>query len=78
MGSGSVREMWMGMSATRVVELCDLSVRAIKEDIELLESGVLEWRSIEEHDVSRRQLLRMRAVVSHLQEIIDGCGCECG
>jgi hypothetical protein len=30
-----------------------------------------------ELEVSRRQVSRMRAVVSYLQEIIGGCGCDC-
>jgi hypothetical protein len=67
----------MPMSAERVVELCNLSVNAINEDIALLEAGALEWRAPTKLNVTRQQLFRMRAVVSHLQEIIDGCGCDC-
>ena len=67
----------MPMSAARVVELCNLSVAAIREDMAQIEGGVLKWQSEIEHDVSNQQLFRMRAVVSYLQEIIDGCGCDC-
>jgi len=67
----------MAMTAGRVVELCNMSVSAIEEDISRIEAGVIEWRSDTERDISRQQLLRMRAVVSHLREIIDGCGCDC-
>ena len=65
------------MRAERVVELCNLSVRAIREDIALIEEGALKWNTLTELDVSRQQVSRMRAVVSYLQEIIDGCGCDC-
>jgi len=67
----------MAMTAGRVVELCNMSVSAIEEDISRIEAGVIEWRSDTERDISRQQLLRMRAVVSRLREIIDGCGCDC-
>ncbi len=67
----------MAMSAARVVELCDLSLIAIREDMALLEAGAHQWITITELDVSRQQLTRMRAVVSYLQEIVDGCGCDC-
>lgn len=67
----------MPMSAERVVELCNASIGAIQEDIALLEEGALEWRAPTQLNVTRHQLFRMRAVISHLQEIVDGCGCDC-
>ena len=67
----------MAMSSERVVQLCKLSVDAIQEDIAMIEAGALEWRTLAEINITRHQLHRMRAVVSHLQEIIDSCGCNC-
>ena len=67
----------MAMDAARVVELCNRSAAAIREDMALIEAGALKWQTEAEQDVSRQQLARMRAVLSFLQEIIDGCGCDC-
>ena len=68
----------MAMTANRVVQLCEQSVSAIKEDMAQLEAGALKYKSAVDLDVTGQQVSRMRAVVSYLQEIIDGCGCECG
>lgn len=56
----------------RIVELCKLSIGAINEDIKKMEDGELDWLSEIERNISRKQLSRMKAVVSHLQEIVDG------
>jgi hypothetical protein len=67
----------MAMAADRVVQLCSHSASAIREDMARIETGALTYRSEGDEDVSPDQLARMRAVLSCLQEIIDGCGCEC-
>jgi hypothetical protein len=41
----------MSMRAERVVELRNLNVRAIREDIALVEEGVLRWNALTELDV---------------------------
>ena len=65
------------MRAEQVVQLCEQSVAAIREDMALIEGGGLTFRS-PHGDVTDKLTARMRAVISCLQEIIDGCGCECG
>jgi hypothetical protein len=67
----------MPMSAERVVELCNLSVNAINEDTALLEAGPLNGVRRRNSTSLASSFSGMRAVVSRLQEIIDGCGCDC-
>jgi hypothetical protein len=67
----------MPMSAERVVQLCEQSAAAIREDIDFVQSGGLKLENCAGVDVSPEVLARMRAVLSNLQEIIDGCGCNC-
>jgi hypothetical protein len=67
----------MVMTASRVVALCEQSAAAIREDLTQIETGDLSFQSRRDGDVTDWHLSRMRAALSCLQDIIDGCGCEC-
>ena len=66
----------MAMPAERVVALCELAAHNLKEDLHLIESGSLEIR-IFGQDVTTQHEARLRAHLSRVMEIIDGCGCQC-
>ena len=66
----------MSMKAERVVELCEQSAALIREDMALIEEGGLTFES-SLGSVNHDLVARMRVVVSYLQEIVDGCGCDC-
>ena len=66
----------MAMTADRVVKLCEQGATAIREDMALIEAGQLTFQS-PLGDVTPAHLARMRAALSCLQDIIDGCGCDC-
>jgi len=68
----------MTMAANRVVQLCDQSAALIREDLKLIESGAIKIVAANDADVSDEQIAHLRANLSRLQEIIDGCGCDCG
>ena len=68
----------MTMAANRVVQLCDQSAALIREDLQLIESGAIKVVAANDLDITEQQIAHMRANLSRLQEIIDGCGCDCG
>ncbi len=68
----------MTMAANRVVQLCDQSAALIREDLKLIESGAIKLVAANDSDLTAQQIAHMRANLSRLQEIIDGCGCDCG
>jgi hypothetical protein len=67
----------MRMSAERVVDLCERSLQAMREDMWLFESGAVNLHSYANVDANGQILARMSAVVSNLQAIIDGWGSDC-
>ena len=69
-------DRFMTMTANRVVALCEQAAYFLLEDLTLIETGDLKLQMFGT-DVSEDQAERMRANLSRLQEIIDGCGCHC-
>ena len=69
--------MLMSMAANRVVELCDQSAAVIRADLARIESGELRFVAANDDDITEEQAAHLRANLSRLQEIIDGCGCHC-
>ena len=66
----------MTMTANRVVALCEQAAYFLREDLNLLEAGQLKLQLFGA-DVTEQHADRMKAHLSRLQEIIDGCGCHC-
>ena len=66
----------MTMPANRVVALCEQNAYFLREDLALIEAGDLKLLLFGA-DVTEEQADRMRASISRLQEIVDGCGCHC-
>ena len=64
------------MPANRVIALCEQAAYFLREDLALIESGDLKLRLFDA-DVTDEQAGRMKANLSRLEEIIDGCGCHC-
>ena len=69
-------EMPVVMRAEEVVELCRQNAAVLREDIALMEAGRLRLLALGS-DATSEQVARLRANLSRLQQIIDGCGCEC-
>ena len=67
----------MVMKAQDVVSLCRRSAAAIREDMALVVSGELTFHSRSQGDVTDWHLARMRSALSCIQDVIDGCGCDC-
>ena len=65
------------MTASRVVDLCVQNAALIREELEQMEAGTLTFHA-SGVDVTSDQIVRHKAKLSRLQEIIDGCGCDCG
>ena len=66
----------MTMTAKRVVELCDLGAALIRQDLALIEAGTIKFQ-VHGADATEEVAPRIRVVLSYLQKIIDGCGCDC-
>ena len=66
----------MTLPANRVVALCEQAAYFLQEDLNLIDSGDLKLHLFGA-DVTEEQAARMKANFSRLQEIIDGCGCDC-
>lgn len=66
----------MSMTANRVVALCEQAAYFLREDLTLIESGGLKLQMFGT-DVTEEQATRMKANVARLEEIIEGCGCNC-
>jgi hypothetical protein len=66
----------MTMPANRVVALCEQAAYFLREDLTLIENGDLKL-TLFGADVSKEQAARMRANLSRLDEIVNGCGCHC-
>lgn len=64
------------MNANRVTALCEQNSYFLREDITLIEAGHLKM-TLFGSDVTEEQANRMKANLARLQEIIDGCGCDC-
>jgi hypothetical protein len=71
-----MHKVGMTMVANRVVALCEQAAYFLREDLTLIESGDLKLQLFGA-DVTEEQATRMRASLSRLQEIVDGCGCHC-
>ena len=66
----------MAMTANRVVALCEQAAYFLREDLTLIECGALKLQLFGT-DVTDEQAGRMRARLAFLEEIIEGCGCNC-
>jgi hypothetical protein len=66
----------MQISPNRVLALCEQAAYFLREDLSLIENGDLKL-VLFGADVTDEQADRMRANLSRLQEIIDGCGGAC-
>jgi hypothetical protein len=66
----------MTMTANSVVALCEQGAYYIREDLNLAESGKLKFQMMGV-DVTDEYIARMKSVLSRLQDIVDGCGCNC-
>jgi hypothetical protein len=66
----------MTMTANRVTALCEQASYFLREDLTLIEAGHLKLELFGS-DVTVEQANRMKANLSRLEEIIDGCGCDC-
>lgn len=64
------------MKAERVVRLCRENAEVLKEDLALMKAGRLRAEALG-FDATEQQMARLKANLSRLQEIIDGCGCDC-
>lgn len=66
----------MTLTANRVTALCEQASYFLREDLNLIEAGHLKLELFGS-DVTEEQANRMKANLARLQEIIDGCGCNC-
>ena len=71
-----VYDNFMTMPANRVVAICERAAFFIREDLELIDSGHLKL-ALFGVDVTQEQAARIRARLSEIEEIIEGCGCHC-
>jgi hypothetical protein len=62
----------MTISANRVVALCERAAYFMREDLTLIESGHLKLQLFGA-DVTQEHADRMKARLSLLEEVIDGC-----
>ena len=65
----------MPMKEYRVVALCEQAAYFLREDLNLVEGGNLTF-ALFGTDVTDEHAGRMRATLSRLDEIIEGCGCD--
>jgi|1186.fasta_scaffold23976_2 hypothetical protein len=66
----------MAMTANRVVALCEQAAYFLREDLSLIDDGSVKFELFGA-DVTEEQAGRMRANLSRLEEVIEGCGCHC-
>lgn len=63
------------LTAERVVALCELNAHSIREELILMDAGELKIH-LRGEDVTEKENLRLRANLSRLLEIVEGCRCH--